>query len=111
MHKLGLSVLAWIVFVVAAALEVSGDAVVRKGLRGSGWLTVLAGCLILACYAPVVNLVRWDLSKLLGVYVAVFALMSVLAGRFVLGEDIPATTWFGLGMIVLGGLVIQFGHR
>ena len=37
----------------------------------------------------VVNLVKWDFSQLLGVYVAVFALVSILAGRFIFGEQIP----------------------
>jgi small multidrug resistance family-3 protein len=57
----------------------------------------------------VVNTIPWDFSKLLGVYVAIFAVVSVLAGRFVFHESVPTTTWLGLGIIVLGGLVIQFG--
>lgn len=101
---------AWLIFVAAATLEVGGDAVVRKGLRGSGWAFIVGGCLMLAGYGLVVNLVKWDFSKLLGVYVAVFALVSILAGRFVFGETIPLSTWVGLGVIILGGLVIQYGE-
>src|SRR5262249_60046708 len=97
------------VFLLAAVLEVGGDAVVRKGLRGkNGWF-MLGGCLLLATYGVVVNRVDWDFSKLLGVYVAFFALVSVLVGRFVLGEEVPSSTWAGLGLIILGGLVIQAG--
>jgi small multidrug resistance family-3 protein len=59
----------------------------------------------------VVNLVKWDFSKLLGVYVAVFAAVSVLAGRFLFEEDVAPTTWVGVGIIMVGGLVIQFGQR
>ena len=57
------------------------------------------------------NLVKWDFSKLLGVYVAVFAVVSVDAGRFLFGERVPITTWAGLGIIILGGLIIQFGEN
>ena len=46
-----------------------------------------------------------------GAYVAVFALVSILIGRFWFREAVPATTWAGLGLIVLGGLVIQIGGR
>ncbi len=111
MEKLGLPVVAWLIFLGAAVLEVGGDAVVRKGLRGGGWAFVPLGCLMLACYGLVVNLVRWDFSRLLGVYVAVFALVSVLAGRLLFREEVPVATWVGLGLIVAGGLVIQFGSR
>ena len=102
-------VVAWITFLVAAFLEVSGDAVIRKGLRGSGLALIAAGFVVLGCYGLVVNLVQWDFSKLLGVYVGVFATFSVLCGRFVFRESVPASTWLGLAIIVAGGLVIQFG--
>ena len=58
-----------------------------------------------------VNMVKWDFSKLLGVYVAVFALVSVLFGKFIFKETIPVSTWAGLGLILLGGWVIQFGFK
>jgi len=103
--------LAWLIFIVAAALEVSGDALIRKGLEGNGLALIGVGCLALSCYGLIVNLVKWDFSKLLGVYVGVFALLSVLTGRVVLDEDVPISTWLGLGFILVGGLVIQFGNR
>ncbi|HKI36330.1 MAG TPA: hypothetical protein VKA46_31020 [Gemmataceae bacterium] len=111
MDKLSLPLVAWVVFVAAAVLEVGGDAVVRKGLRGGGLAWVVLGCLMLGGYGLVVNLVKWDFSKLLGVYVAVFAVISVLAGRFLFGEDVRLSTWGGLVLIVLGAAVIQFGAR
>ncbi len=103
--------IAWLVFIGAAILEVGGDAVVRKGLRGSGLVFIMAGFAMLGCYGVVVNLVKWDFSKLLGVYVAVFALVSILAGRFVFRESIPSATWAGLAVIICGGMIIQFGGR
>ena len=83
---------AWLIFVVAALLEVGGDAVMRRGLRGRSLLFVVAGAVTLAGYGLVVNTVKWDFSKLLGVYVAVFALVSVLAGRFVFKDVVPLST-------------------
>ncbi len=100
---------ASLIFIVAAALEIGGDALVRKGLRGNGWSFIIAGFVALSGYGLVVNLVRWDFSRLMGAYVAVFALISVLTGRFVFNEDVPASTWLGLAFIVGGGLIIQYG--
>jgi small multidrug resistance family-3 protein len=102
---------AWIVFVLAACLEVGGDAVIRRGLRGGRAALVLAGCLVLACYGVMLNTVRWDFSKLMGVYIAIFALVSLLTARWVLREAVPVSTWIGLALVVAGGLVIQFGPR
>jgi small multidrug resistance family-3 protein len=102
--------IAWLVFIAAAILEVGGDAVIRKGLRGGIVWFIFAGFLMLGCYGVVVNTVKWDFSRLLGVYVAVFAVVSVLAGRFVFKETIPVSTWLGLAIIVIGGAVIQAGH-
>ena len=101
--------LSWLVFIAAAVLEVGGDAVVRKGLRGSGLILIMVGVAMLGCYGVVVNMVKWDFSKLLGVYVAVFSLISILFGHFVFKENIPAATWTGLCVIMCGGMIIQFG--
>jgi drug/metabolite transporter superfamily protein YnfA len=110
MERFELPLVAWLVFVGSALLEVGGDAVVRKGLRGHSFAFIVGGGLMLAAYGLLVNTVRWDFSKMLGVYVAVFALVSVLFGRFVFREDVPGSTWLGLTIIMVGGLVIQFGQ-
>jgi len=102
---------AWLIFFGAAILEVGGDAIIRKGLRRNGLLPLLTGFVMLGFYGLVVNTVKWDFSKLLGVYVGVFALISLLFGRFVFQEKISAATWTGLIVIILGGLIIQFGDR
>jgi hypothetical protein len=63
--------LAWLIFVVAALLEVGGDAVIRRGLRGGGLLFILAGFVVLGSYGLVVNSmevgflkVTWRLCRL-----------------------------------------------
>jgi small multidrug resistance family-3 protein len=65
----------------------------------------------LAGYGLVVNSVKWDFSRLIGVYVGFFVLVSVLVGRIIFRESVPWTTWFGLALVIAGGMVIQFGQR
>jgi len=103
------SIASGLILLTAAALEVAGDAVVRSGLRGGGFAMALVGCAMLAAYGVAVNLLGWDFSRSLGVYVAVFAAAAVLTGRFVFQDVVPASTWTGLAVIALGGLIIQFG--
>ena len=100
-----------LILFAAAVLEVAGDALVRRGLRGGGLAVGAVGFLALGLYGVAVNTVRWDFGKLLGVYVAVFAVVAVVAGRAVFGEPVPTSTWVGLAIVVAGGLVIQFGGR
>ena len=104
-----MTVVAWLFFIAAAALEVGGDAIIRKGLWGNEMTLVGVGAAMLAFYGVAVNMVRWDFSKLLGVYVAIFATVAVLFGRLIFKEQIPLSTWLGLSVIILGGLIIQFG--
>ena len=101
----------WLVFILAALLEVGGDASIRRGLRGGSLAFILTGGLVLASYGLMVNTIKWDFSKLLGVYVAFFALVSILVGRLVFREQVPPSTWCGLVLIFAGALLIQFGRR
>jgi small multidrug resistance family-3 protein len=105
------SAIPWLVFVLAALLEVSGDAAIRRGLRGRSLVFILVGGLVLAGYGLMVNTIKWDFSRLLGVYVAFFALVSILVGRLVFREQVPPSTWCGLALIFAGALLIQFGRR
>lgn len=102
--------ISWLIFIGAALLEVGGDAVIRKGLHGLGLFIIILGCVMLGCYGVAVNMVNWDFSKMLGVYVSIFALISILFGRFVFNENIPVSTWIGLTVIMIGGMIIQFGN-
>ena len=106
-----MNAIAWLIFFVAALLEVGGDASIRRGLRGGGMAFIVAGCVALSCYGLVVNCVKWDFSRLIGVYVGFFALVSILVGRTVFIESISSSTWLGLALILVGGMVIQFGQR
>jgi len=101
-------ILIWpILLSLAALMEVGGDAVIRRGLRRQQLALVFLGFVIVGAYGVVVNLVRWDFSRLLGVYVAFFAAASVLLGRVVFGEAVSASTWLGLALVIAGGAAIQ----
>jgi drug/metabolite transporter superfamily protein YnfA len=102
--------MAWFVFVAAAILEVGGDALIRTGLRGDKLALIVAGFAVLGSYGVVVNTLTWDFTRLLGVYVAVFAITSALFGRFVFHESASAATWLGLALVLVGALVIQLGE-
>ena len=97
------------VMLVAATLEVGGDAVIRTGLRGRAWSLVALGAVVLAGYGVVVNLLPMDFSRLLAAYVAFFALVSVAFGRVVFHEAIPLSTWVGVGLMLAGSAVVQLG--
>ena len=128
--------LFWLVLFVAAILEVGGDALIRAGEKEKGSSPIILGCLALATYGIVINLLsgpewlsKWiplgiferngikaTFSMQLGVYVAVFALVSVV-GTWALGklhvatfEDttIPLSTWIGLVIICGGAIVIRY---
>ena len=60
-----MTLLIWLTFIAAAVLEVGGDALIRKGLRGSSAAFIVGGCLMLSCYGVAVNIVKWDFSNVL----------------------------------------------
>lgn len=98
------------IFVCAAILEVGGDALIRRGLRGGGAILVALGFLTLGSYGVVVNLLDVDFSRLLGAYVGIFAVASVAFGRLVFGDQVPPSTWVGLAIILAGSLVVHLGR-
>ena len=105
----GSFLVAALILVAAAGLEVGGDAAIRTGLRGGSRWWVVVGCAVLAGYGLVVNRLPWDFARLLGTYVAVFAVVAVVVGWWQFGESISLATWCGLGLIVAGGVVLQWG--
>lgn len=82
---------------------------IRGGLRGKGWLMVVVGFAVLGSYGIAINQLPLDFSKLLGAYVGFFALVSVAWGWIIFDETIARTTWLGLGVVMAGSLIMQFG--
>ena len=101
--------LALLVFLAAAVLEVVGDAIIRRGMRGGGLVFIALGFVVLGSYGVVVNLLQLDFSRLLGAYVGIFAVVSVVIGRLAFKEAVPVSTWIGLLVILCGSLIIHLG--
>lgn len=109
---MGGTVRMWMALVVAAALEVGGDYLVRRGRLEPdarvGWTAL--GMTLLASYGVAVTY-WWDgtFGKLLGVYVAVFFVVSQVWGALVEREDVLTTPRLvGGALIVVGGALIQW---
>jgi drug/metabolite transporter superfamily protein YnfA len=100
-----------LIMIVAAAFEVGGDALIRKGLRSAGPVLVAIGFVVLGMYGIIVNKLDLDFSRLLGAYVGFFAIVSVCTGRFVFNDVVPSSTWLGLAVILAGSMIIHFGSQ
>ena len=100
---------AIVIMLLAATLEVGGDALIRGGLRGGNLALAAAGAAVLAFYGVSLVQLRIDFSSLLGAYVGVFALAGVVFGMLFFGEHPPPSTWLGLAIILAGSAVIQLG--
>jgi len=97
-------------FLLAALLEVGGLAAIRRGLLGPApaWLALGAAALI--AYGFTVNATRTvDFGRLMGIYIAVFFLMSQAISVGFFAERPAGALLVGGGLIVAGGLVIQLG--
>ncbi len=84
---------------------------IRAGLRSRGWFLVALGALVLGAYGVVLNLLPIDFSKLLGAYVAFFALAGIAVGRIAFREQISASTWIGVTVVFVGSAIVQYGAR
>jgi len=94
-----------LMLIVAAALEVGGDALVRMGLDGQRYW-IAAGAVTLLIYALMVNLSGLDFNRLMGIYIPIFFLVSQ-AISFLAFKQLPDDRMLiGGGFIVTGGLVI-----
>jgi len=97
--------IGWLV--LAAALEIGGDAAIRNGLTQSRWISGLGGCALLAGYGFFVNSNRvLDFGRIMGLYIAVFFVVSQAISFVLLGERPAAGLVAGGALIVTGGLVI-----
>lgn len=97
---------------LAAALEVGGDAIVRSGLKEHTGLTQIAlmalGGLVLFAYGVFVNVAPADFGKLLGVYVVLFFVVAQIVNLAVFGiRPSPAIIAGGL-LILAGGATMTF---
>ncbi len=93
------------ILVLAAALEVGGDALVRIGLRGPAY-SMAAGGLVLFAYGVLVNQGGFDFNRLMGIYIAVFFVVSQVISLILFKQVPDDRILLGGGFIVTGGLLI-----
>lgn len=98
-----------ILLLIAAILEVGGDALIRAGLFGHGPARIAflaAGAAVLFGYGVFVNLSPLDFGRALGVYVALFFIVAQLVNwiGFGLRPDLPV--YVGGALVCAGGLVL-----
>ena len=101
-----MSIRTLVFLVLAALLEVGGDALIRGGLQRRGALFMLAGAVTLAVYGFLVNLTKLDFSRLMGLYIVIFFLMAQAMAVLIFRESLDRSVMIGGGLVVLGGVVM-----
>jgi small multidrug resistance family-3 protein len=92
--------------IIAALLEVGGDALVRWGLKGGRILGFILGAVVLFTYGVFVNTPKWDFGRLLGIYIAIFFVVSQFVSIFVFRETLRLPTLIAGVLIASGGIVL-----
>ena len=98
-----------IALVAAALAEVLGDLGMRLGLGGRAWGYAFGG-LLLAGYGLLVNQPALAFGRALGLYIAVFFVVSQAVAFLALGERPSVPLLIGGSLIVAGGLVIHLAR-
>ena len=106
----GTPVLAFLI--VATALEVSGDALIRKSLFEHAGLAraglFLLGAVLLAGYGTLLNLAPLEFGQVVGLYIATLFVMWQII-NFIFFRELPTFPILAGGaLIVAGGLVVSF---
>ena len=106
-HPLGTA----LILVIAAYLEVQGDACFQSGLyhasgaKRVGWFA--AGAAVLVSYSLILNSSRIDFGKLLGIYVVLFFLVAQVIAKLQFQQHPTKPIYAGGALIVAGGLVMS----
>jgi small multidrug resistance family-3 protein len=69
---------------------------------------LILGGVVLWLYGITVNAPGWNFGRLLGVYIAVFFVMSQVVAVCVFHEPISSPMLIGGALIVAGGLVLSY---
>jgi small multidrug resistance family-3 protein len=98
--------------VIATALEVSGDAVIRKSLFEYAGLArlglFLLGAALLAGYGTFLNLAPLEFGQVVGLYIATLFVMWQII-NFAFFRSLPTLPILAGGtLIVTGGLIVSF---
>ena len=98
--------------IVATALEVAGDAIIRKSLfehAGPARIALfLLGAVMLAGYGTFLNLAPLEFGQVVGLYIATLFVMWQLI-NFLFFRELPTVPILAGGvLIVAGGLIVSF---
>lgn len=102
---------AFLVLVIAAYLEVQGDACFQAGLyqaagtKRIGWF--ILGTVVLVCYSLFLNSSRVDFGKLLGTYVVLFFLVAQVVAKLQFHQSPSKPVYIGGAFVVVGGLIMS----
>jgi small multidrug resistance family-3 protein len=99
-----------LVLLLAAAMEVGGDAMIRSGLKGKGALLLAAGALTLVAYGFTVNLTKLDFGRLMGIYIVTFFIIAQITSILFFKEPLPLPMIIGGSLIIAGGLTMTLWH-
>jgi drug/metabolite transporter superfamily protein YnfA len=101
-----------ITLLLAAVLELGGDAAIRRGLLRPAWPWLVLGSLMLVAYGFMVNATRAiDFGRLMGLYIALFFVVSQALSIAMFRERPSLNLVLGGALIVAGGAVIQLGTK
>ena len=98
--------------VIATTLEVTGDAMIRKGIyeHAGAWRIALflAGMVLLTGYGTFLNLAPVEFGQVVGLYIATLFVVWQVVTYFSFGTLPTMPILAGGVLIVAGGLVVSF---
>jgi small multidrug resistance family-3 protein len=98
--------------VIATALEVTGDAMIRKGIyeHAGAWRIglFLAGMALLTGYGTFLNLAPLEFGEVVGLYIATLFVVWQVVTYFAFGTLPTLPILVGGALIVAGGLLVSF---
>jgi len=110
--KLFATMPAIVFLLIATAVEVSGDAVVRKALYEHAGMAriglVLIGGALLLAYGVTLNLAPVSFERVVGLYIATLFVMWQVINTIAFRTLPPVPVILGGAMIVAGGLVVTY---
>jgi small multidrug resistance family-3 protein len=110
--KLLESIPVWVFLLIATSLEVTGDALIRKGIydHAGAWRIVLflAGMALLTGYGTFLNLAPLEFGQVVGLYIATLFIVWQVVTYFTFGTLPSLPILAGGALIVAGGLIVSF---
>jgi drug/metabolite transporter superfamily protein YnfA len=99
-----------LLLLLAAVLEVGGDALIRNGLKERGVFLMILGAIILVAYGFMVNLTHLDFGRLMGIYIVLFFLVAQGVSILFFRERPSAAVLIGGGLVLAGGALMTLWH-